>query len=395
MKKFDIFLTLWYIISVEERGVTAMKKRMMQRLLAMMLSGVLLLLLAFPAGAVPQTDILWGRENSIIVEVVTDHSRGFSVEDFPEVDCLSVVIGEKKIDDAGIHYFLILVLKGSGNEAVQTAIEQATANPLVTYARKNNGFDYELWDYQIYLNQYNATLRLGETLDLYVTDSHQPIFPGVARCIEFTVDRNYIDDSAENVAENFAEYGIGHFWIDGVSNDGYSWLENTRSEQGLYFAELNPEKTSYDMLAPLAESNAFKDVKIFVDDYTGGYTFSQSWRVNHKDLASVSVVPNQVGKDIATVKALQAGEVTVTVERNWYGDKNPTQTCTITILDEYMSGDANGDLYITASDALEVLKHIVGKTQITDKMLIPADISSDDQIDSEDALLILQKVVGK
>ncbi len=371
-----------------------MRKTILQRVTATVLCGVLLFFLALPVGAVSQTDILWGRENSIIVEVVTDESRGFSVEDFPEVDCSAVVIGEKKTDEAGIHYFLILVLQQSGDEAVQNAIEKVATNPLVTRARENNGYDYELWDYRIFLNQYSGTLRLGETLDIYVTDCHSPAFPGVVQCIQFTVDRNYIDDSEENIVENFAKYGIEHFWIDKIYNKGSSWLENTRSEQGLYFAALDPQKISYEMLAPLAKSDAFKDVKLCVDAYPGGYTSSQTWRVNHENLASLSVVTDHIGKKIATVKALKPGEVTVTVEHGWYGE-NPTQDCVITILDEYMPGDANGDLYITAVDALEVLKYVVGKIQLGEKMLHSADITNDDSIDTEDALRILQKVVGK
>ncbi|MBR4867638.1 MAG: dockerin type I repeat-containing protein [Clostridia bacterium] len=371
-----------------------MRKTIWQRVTATLLCGALLFLLALPAGATVHSDIRWGRTNSIIAEVITEQSRSFSVEDFPEVDCLAVVVGEKKTDEVGIHYFLILVLQHSGDEAVQNAIEKVATNPLVTHARENNGNDYELWDYQIFLNQYNGTLRLGETLDIYVADFHSPVFPGVVQCIQFTVDRNYIDDSEENIVEIFAKYGIEYFWIDEIYNKGSSWLENTRSEQGLYFAALDPQKTSYEMLAPLADSDAFKDIKLCVDAYTGGYTFSQTWRVNYEDLASLSVATNHIDKKIATVKALKPGEVIVTVEHGWYGD-NPTQDCVITILDEYMPGDADGDLYITAVDALEVLKHVVGKIQLGEKLLSSADITNDGFIDTEDALRILQKVVGK
>ncbi|MBR6548317.1 MAG: dockerin type I repeat-containing protein [Clostridia bacterium] len=58
-------------------------------------------------------------------------------------------------------------------------------------------------------------------------------------------------------------------------------------------------------------------------------------------------------------------------------------------------GDVDGDEKITATDALEVLKSVVGKTTFTDDQKVAADVTGDGKADAADALDILKKVVGK
>ncbi len=58
-------------------------------------------------------------------------------------------------------------------------------------------------------------------------------------------------------------------------------------------------------------------------------------------------------------------------------------------------GDVNGDTKVTAADALEVLKSVVGKITLTDDQLKAADTDGTGTADAGDALNILKKVVGK
>ncbi len=58
-------------------------------------------------------------------------------------------------------------------------------------------------------------------------------------------------------------------------------------------------------------------------------------------------------------------------------------------------GDVDEDGKITAADALQVLKAVVGKVTFTASETEIADVSNDDAIGAGDALLILQYVVGK
>ena len=58
-------------------------------------------------------------------------------------------------------------------------------------------------------------------------------------------------------------------------------------------------------------------------------------------------------------------------------------------------GDVDGNGKVEATDALEVLKSVVGKVDPTDEQLIVADTDGNGKADATDALNILKKVVGK
>ena len=57
-------------------------------------------------------------------------------------------------------------------------------------------------------------------------------------------------------------------------------------------------------------------------------------------------------------------------------------------------GDVNGDGAINTEDALMVLQSVVGITELDEKASMTADVNSDQKIDTQDALGILQYVVG-
>ncbi len=57
-------------------------------------------------------------------------------------------------------------------------------------------------------------------------------------------------------------------------------------------------------------------------------------------------------------------------------------------------GDVDNDGSVNSSDALMILQVSVGKTEITDEILLYGDVDADGIINSSDALLILQKTVG-
>ena len=65
------------------------------------------------------------------------------------------------------------------------------------------------------------------------------------------------------------------------------------------------------------------------------------------------------------------------------------------LLPDVMFGDVDGDGAVSASDALEVLKSVVGKVTFTDDQKLAADVTGDGKADAADALDILKKVVGK
>ena len=62
---------------------------------------------------------------------------------------------------------------------------------------------------------------------------------------------------------------------------------------------------------------------------------------------------------------------------------------------EGIIGDVDGSGKVEATDALEVLKSVVGKVTLTDEQLVLADTDGNGEADATDALNILKKVVGK
>ncbi len=58
-------------------------------------------------------------------------------------------------------------------------------------------------------------------------------------------------------------------------------------------------------------------------------------------------------------------------------------------------GDVDGDDRVSATDALEVLKSVVGNVTLTEEQTVLADVDGNEKISSVDALYILKKVVGK
>ena len=64
-------------------------------------------------------------------------------------------------------------------------------------------------------------------------------------------------------------------------------------------------------------------------------------------------------------------------------------------LGDATAGDLDGDMRITANDALIVLQHSVGKRTLTDAQKKVSDVNKDGKVNCLDALMILQASVGK
>jgi hypothetical protein len=59
-----------------------------------------------------------------------------------------------------------------------------------------------------------------------------------------------------------------------------------------------------------------------------------------------------------------------------------------------LMGNVNGDGKIDITDAILVLRHILGLTTLTGNNLIAANVNQDGQVDVADAILILRYIVG-
>ena len=62
--------------------------------------------------------------------------------------------------------------------------------------------------------------------------------------------------------------------------------------------------------------------------------------------------------------------------------------------DGFESGDVNGDGKIDVSDAIMVLRNIVGLVELTPAQELATDVNGDGKIDVSDAIMILRYIVG-
>ena len=90
------------------------------------------------------------------------------------------------------------------------------------------------------------------------------------------------------------------------------------------------------------------------------------------------------GKNVIEVYFLEDRSVYATYEIN-LADKAPVS----------LKGDVNGDSKVNSADALLILQHVVGMKQLTSKQIGIADLTKDGIINSADALDVLLIAVGK
>ncbi|MBR4867580.1 MAG: metallophosphoesterase [Clostridia bacterium] len=126
------------------------------------------------------------------------------------------------------------------------------------------------------------------------------------------------------------------------------------------------------------------------------------------DLEIAAQVVAQI--DTLTVQSLE-DKPAVEAARAAYNDLTDAQKALVTNLDKLTQaeakiaewetaaaikyGDVDGDGRVSAADALEVLKAVVGNVTLTEEQTVFADVDSDERISAVDALEILKKVVGK
>ena len=90
----------------------------------------------------------------------------------------------------------------------------------------------------------------------------------------------------------------------------------------------------------------------------------------------------------------------------WYGEHTDGASIVLYELDNVQSqrfefektftyGDCNENGEIDATDALLILRAVVGKTIFTDEQKTTSDVDGDGEVSATDALLILKKIVGK
>ncbi len=300
-------------------------------------------------------------------------------------------------------------------------------NVTVSYGGKTDSFEVMVISSSVSLSEKSITLNLGETKTISaMTDP-------VGCSVKWSVWNN-----------NVVNVSNGKITAVGV---GETKIEVTFEWQGYYsFAtcdvtvnavktlssisvESKPTKTTYEIGESL-NTNGLK-LKLKYSDgstetITSGFTTSgfssttagtKTVTVKYSGLTttfSVTVKTAAQGVidriELLNVQSLEDKDIVVAV-RVAYDALTDDQKALVTNLNELIAaeaviaelehlseikyGDIDGDKKITAADALEVLKSVVGKVILTESQVVATDVDGSGKADAADALLILKKVVGK
>ena len=175
------------------------------------------------------------------------------------------------------------------------------------------------------------------------------------------------------------------------------------------FAEDTEVLGVYNVTGPLTVTNGTKD--------GGFYAGADTFKLNCTGLtgeyslvlllAGDSAVPTEGNIQYIDQTSVEAGKVTFTLKPKALteGTYNVYISTTDKALDKvasfqygtkppYTPGDVDGLNGIDSTDALMVLQHIVGIRTLTGTQLLAADVDGVDGVTSTDALMILQYIVG-
>lgn len=175
------------------------------------------------------------------------------------------------------------------------------------------------------------------------------------------------------------------------------------------FAEDTEVLGVYNVTGPLTVTNGMKDGGF----YAGADTFELNCTGLTGEyslvllLAGDSAVPTEGNIQYIDQTSVEAGKVTSTLKPKALteGTYNVYISTTDKALEKvasfkygtkppYTLGDVDGLNGIDSTDALMVLQHIVGIRTLTGTQLLAADVDGVDGVTSTDALMILQYIVG-
>lgn len=119
-------------------------------------------------------------------------------------------------------------------------------------------------------------------------------------------------------------------------------------------------------------------------------------RVLYKDgtVKQIAYADNQlIGWSVPkNMDSLEPGPCTIYAT---FGGKSAPFSVTFLEKGGSLLGDVNNDYSVNSGDALMILQNVVGKITLNQEQIVRADVNKADGVNSTDALMILQLVVGK
>lgn len=361
-------------------------------------------------GAENEAAVEWTYDDSILVNVMVDESRTFSPGDFPGIDCKKVFVLEKKQEVRGFEYKLVLMLRHSGKEVLEKAINEVLKQPMVIQAGRNE--EYIQRKSILNLNQSCLYLEVGETANLFIKDLDLSM-PKEYRIWGVKYELNQALYNPDSFQKNsFSAYGVSRFWPE--TEHGYyilalqpENLEAQKSESGIYYG------LSSDVFGAMARLAAAQEISsVSIAENCSSFIIvgeEELWKMKNPDIAECSLsggskeAPDIVDPHVVTplnqnaaIQGLELGITTLTCERR--GRKGMASANCLVIVYEPGSKNNPGDMdhngAVDAKDALQVLKHSVELVSLDEADRETADLNQDNKVDAIDALLMLKIAVG-
>lgn len=180
--------------------------------------------------------------------------------------------------------------------------------------------------------------------------------------------------------------GEGMYDVTGMTPEGYSKTETVtiKGEEKTLYVGAEKVTLTYD--------KAVKDsyyLVLALNDDTGIPTVSNIAYINQDTATgtevSFTVYPNKLENDKTYTVYLSSNDGTLTTL---------TEKGSFSYYVPYTLGDANGDDEVDVTDAVKILKCIVGNDSFIGNQELAADANGDGSVDVTDAVTILKYIVG-
>ena len=146
-----------------------------------------------------------------------------------------------------------------------------------------------------------------------------------------------------------------------------------------------------------AGSLLVKNIALITEQYAAARSSAEQAYINAVNAIGTVTTNSKAAIDAAYAKKAEALKyINVQTEKfNTASAKLDAAKTAYDDLGKETAGDLDGDMRITANDALIVLQHSVGKRTLTDAQRRVSDVNKDGKVNAVDALMILQASVGR
>ena len=352
--------------------------------------------IVFPAmalsAAADNAAIDWDNGNAIFVNIKPDSADAVLANPdsaFPAVNPAAVYIQGLQYDVFGnVSLELLLVL--TAGEDQQTALDVLAVDQRVLSVRKCDEVPFDPVN-TLRLTASSDTVAVGGTITLQREGElsvYTPIYGPGSLCVtpkDYSPDRIYTPADFPQVdavaADNYSAFDPGFVKLTLAASDYFDIIRAVdilARDPGIRAAWLSPYDVPPAIDRP-AEFCAVSDPTVaqFVDPATDNY------------MPDTLVGKADENGDYV-LRGLHPGTVTVTYYNYGFYCGPYTATATITVTDGIL-GDVNNDGSIDTVDARMILQYIVGKLDAAPR----ADVNIDGKVDTVDVRLVLQYIVGK